>query len=390
MGRQHSMSFGHQKNAAISMSDALDRYLRTVSILKKGYEQERYRILQIKRSPLSTMYVHEVTSVDIATYRDARLQTINPKTMKPLAPATVRLELSLLSNFFELARIEWGYTANANPCLNVRKPQLPPGRDRRLTGREEHLILRYAFGHVNPELYSIIVLALATAMRQGEILSLRWEHINFKTRIAHLPATKNGSKRDVPLTIKAREALVRLGPQRAGAVFRYSNHGIKSTWRFMMKKLGIENLKFHDLRHEAISRMFELGTLDMMEIAAISGHKSLSMLKRYTHLRVSRLVSKLEGPRSKAKQALLNHLIPYPAIVDERSENEIIVTFPDFEHANVSVSGADRTRVLDAANDLLLRTLIGLIQRGDIIPTPDRYLGSGDDESVVMVDPLFV
>src|SRR5690606_26858179 len=112
------MSFGHQKNAAISMSDALDRYLRTVSILKKGYEQERYRILQIKRSPLSTMYVHEVTSVDIATYRDARLQTINPKTMKPLAPATVRLELSLLSNFFELARIEWGYTANANPCLN--------------------------------------------------------------------------------------------------------------------------------------------------------------------------------------------------------------------------------------------------------------------------------
>src|SRR5690606_24002584 len=127
--------------------------------------------------------------------------------------------------------------------------------------------------HVNPELYSIIVLALATAMRQGEILSLRWEHINFKTRIAHLPATKNGSKRDVPLTIKAREALVRLGPQRAGAVFRYSNHGIKSTWRFMMKKLGIENLKFHDLRHEAISRMFELGTLDMMEIAAISGHK---------------------------------------------------------------------------------------------------------------------
>src|SRR5690606_7665576 len=149
------------------------------------------------------------------------------------------------------------------------------------------------------------------------------------------------------LTIKAREALARLGPQRSGPVFGYSNHGIKSTWRFMMKRLGIEDLKFHDLRHEAISRMFELGTLDMMEIAAISGHKSLSMLKRYTHLRVSRLVNKLEGPRSKAKQALLNHLIPYPALIEERSDNETVVTFPDFEHTNVSISCADRTMALD-------------------------------------------
>src|SRR3546814_19605537 len=83
--------------------------------------------------------------------------------------------MSLLSNFFNLSRIEWCFTSLPNPCADVRKPKIPPGRDRRLTTREERLILRYAHGHKNRELYSIVIIALATAMRQGEILGLRWE-----------------------------------------------------------------------------------------------------------------------------------------------------------------------------------------------------------------------
>lgn len=286
--------------------DALEHYRAQVSILKKGYEQEKYRIVQICRSFLGYKTVRDITSVDIATYRDRRLSEINPRTQRPLSPATVRLEMSLLSNFFDIARIEWGW-CDGNPVTNVRKPKTPPGRDRRLTPREERMILRYAHSHSNPELYSIIVLALETAMRQGEILQLRWERLNLKTRIAHLPETKNGSKRDVPLSIRARDALVRLGTKSTGPVFAYTNHGIKSTWRFMLQKLRIEDLHFHDMRHEAVSRLFELGTLDMMEIAAISGHKSLSMLKRYTHLKAQRLVSKLEGNRSKGRQHILDH-----------------------------------------------------------------------------------
>ena len=263
--------------------EALERYRKEISILKRGYAQEKYRIEQISRSLLGPMIVRQVTSVHIASYRDARLQTINARTGKPLSSSTVRLELSLLSNFFDIGRIEWGI-CDANPVANVRKPKIPPGRDRRLTPREERLILRYCHGHPNNELYSIVVLALATAMRQGEILNLRWEHVHLKSRIAHLPETKNGTKRDVPLSIKARDALIRLGVKTNGKVFTYTASGIKSTWRFMVKKLGIENMHFHDCRHEAISQLFELGTLDMMEVASISGHKSLSMLKRYTHL----------------------------------------------------------------------------------------------------------
>lgn len=335
------------------------------------------------------MRVHEVTSVDVARYRDERLATINPRTGKTLSPATVRLELSLLSNFFDLSRIEWGYTSAANPCADVRKPKLPPGRERRLTSREERLILRYAHEHANREIYSIIVLALATAMRQGEILSLRWEHINFKTRVAHLPATKNGTKRDVPLSPKAREALSRLNPIPSGRVFSYSSNGIKSTWRFMLKRLGIADLHFHDLRHEAISRLFELGTLDMMEIAAISGHKSLSMLKRYTHLRANLLVRKLEGTRSRARLAVFKHLVPYPGVIS-RQASGYRITLPDFEDKPVVAEGRCLNAALHESRNVLLRELMHRLQTGQPLPEPDQYLGNVSEGDLVMIDPLFV
>lgn len=383
---QNSVDVTHK--TSIKLRDALIRYRSTVSILKKGYEQECYRIVQILRSPLADKWVHEITSVDIADYRDARLNTLNPRSGKPLSPATVRLELSLLSNFFDLARIEWGYTTRPNPCADVRKPKLPPGRDRRLSTREERVILRYAHDHPNQELYSIIVLALATAMRQGEILALRWEYINFKTRVAHLPTTKNGSKRDVPLSQRARDALARLGPGTKGRVFSYTSSGLKSTWRFMLKRLGIEDLHFHDLRHEAISRFFELGTLDMMEIAAISGHKSLSVLKRYTHLRANLLVRKLEGTRSRARLALLNHLVPYPALLQEDPAMGYRLTLPDFDDAAVLVAGDSKDAVLKEARNVLLRELLLRLQSGRPIPAPDQYLHHPANAEVVMIDPL--
>lgn len=368
----------------ISMKAALDTYRVKVSILKKGYVQEKYRIEQICRSFLGSKIVHEVTSVDIATYRDQRLATINTITGKPISTATVRLEMSLLSNFFDIAQIEWG-CCDSNPVSNVRKPKLSPGRDRRITAREERLILRYCNAYANPELYSIVVIALESAMRQGEILRLQWEHINLKTRIAHLPETKNGTKRDVPLSVKAKEALIRLGVQSKGRVFSYTAEGLKSTWRFMLIKLCIENLHFHDLRHEAISRLFELGSLDVMEVAAISGHKSLAMLKRYTHLKAQRLVRKLEGHKNKGKQIVIDHLIPYPAAI-EGDTGAIRIRLLDFD--DLTGQGTCRTTAIRVAQDVLLRRILNLMRESQPIPAPDQYLELVDECSVVMVDPL--
>ena len=368
-----------------TVREALTLYQAKVSILKKGYDQEKYRIEQIGRSFLGAKVVREVTSVDIATYRDQRLAAVNPRTQKPLSTATVRLEMSLLSNFFDIGRIEWGI-CDGNPVANVRKPKIPPGRDRRLTPREDRLILRYCHNHSNNELYSIVVLALETAMRQGEILNLQWENLNFKTRVAHLPETKNGTKRDVPLSLKAGEALIRLGVKSNGKVFKYTSEGLKSTWRFMLRKLGIDDLHFHDLRHEAISRLFELGSL-VMEVAAISGHKSLSMLKRYTHLKAQRLVRKLEGNRHKGKQVVIDHLIPYPAAVEERHDR-IQVRLLDFE--GLAGHGQCHDSAIRIAQDALLRRLLTMIRQSEAIPAPDQYLEFVDEKRVIMIDPLGV
>jgi len=367
----------------MTMMQALDRYRAEVSILKKGYAQEVYRIEQLKRSAMAVKILREITSVDIASYRDARLLQRNVRTGKVLSPATVRLEMALLSNLFDIARIEWG-ACDHNPVTQVRKPKPPAGRDRRLMPREERLIMRYALAHPNPDLAALVSLALETAMRQGELLGLRWERINLRSRVAHLEDTKNGSKRDVPLSVKARDVLMRLGPQASGKVFGYTANGLKSTWRFMLQKLEIKDLHFHDLRHEAISRLFELGTLDVMEIAAISGHKSLNMLKRYTHLRATRLVRKLEGTRHRGRQALLDLLVPYPAACMPTTQG-VRVIVPDFD--GLIVEAKSQELALESAQLQLLKHLLQRVVQGKPIPQPDEYLAPLPRNAVLIMLP---
>jgi len=359
------------------------KYLKTVSILKKGYEQEVFRVSQIKNSFLGAMRLRSIESFHIAEYRDLRLQQTNIKTGKTISPSTVRLELSLLSNFFDIARIEWG-VAKDNPVKHVRKPKPVPGRVRRLSPREEKLIMRYCHNYKNPELFVIVTIAIETAMRQGEILSLQWEHINLSKRVAHLPDTKNGSSRDVPLSNTAKATLVQLGVRNYGPVFKYTARGLKSSWRTMIKRLQIEDLRFHDLRHEAVSRLTEMSTLDMLEVAAISGHKSLSMLKRYTHLKAHKLVKKLDGNRNKSKQIVLNHLVPYPAVV-QKTVYSVSIFLPDFE--GLKIQSPCKELSMHLASNLLLKEIIKRMRDGQRIPVPDHYLDAYDGE-VIMIDPL--
>lgn len=342
---------------------------------------------RLSRSALATKPLEEITSVDIAEYRDARLQTIRAGTDKPLSNSTVRLELALLSNLFEIARIEWGW-CNSNPVQKIRKPKAPAGRERRLSPREDRMIQRYLDRHPNPELKAIVNLALETAMRQGEILSLQWEDINLKTGVAHLPMTKNGSKRDIPLSPKARTTLIGIGVRSQGRVFKYTSSGIKSSWRFMVQKIGIADLHFHDLRHEAVSRLFELGTLDMMEVAAISGHKSLSMLKRYTHLKAQRLVKKLENPRKKSVQGLSGLLIPYPASLVQTEDQNHHITFPDFEGEIQAKSPCKDTAIELAQHRLLKHLLRCAYGTSGSLPSPFQYTLEEGQGEMLIVDPL--
>ncbi|ATZ93399.1 MULTISPECIES: site-specific integrase [Dickeya] len=367
----------------ILLSKALDKYFSTVSRHKRGQLQEFYRINVIKRSRLANRNMDEISSIDIAEYRDNRLSEFNARTQKPISANTVRLELALLSALYNLAKVEWG-TCSINPVENVRKPTVSSGRTRRLTTQEERQLTRY-FKDKNPELLAIFQIALETGMRQGEILSLRWEYTDLRLGVAHLPLTKNGTSRDVPLSSKARQILCGLGERphhENGYIFSYTSSGFKSAWRVALKALAIDDLHFHDLRHEAISRFFELGTLNVMEVAAISGHKSMNMLKRYTHLRATHLVSKLDAHKKQAKK-LASIFIPYPADIDV-DDTTVTLKFSDLD--NLSVTASTHDDALKIASVELLRFQAIAAKNGKRLPPPGAISVNSVDR--VLISPL--
>ena len=268
--------------STVLLATLIERYMATVSPAKKGAKQETPRLRAWLDTPLAKREAASIRPADIAAYRDKRLK-------EGKAAATVRIELSLLSAVFKCAKHEWGYSDLVNPVSEIKRPPPSKGRDRRLEEGELDAILRAAKG---TPLHRVILLAVETAMRAGELVSLEWENINLIKRTAILPDTKNGDRRVVPLSAKAIEVLAgidRCGPK----VFQIPNsYWVTDAFRRATKKAGIQGLRFHDLRHEAVSRLFEK-RLNVMEVASISGHRSLQMLQRYTHLRAEELALRL-------------------------------------------------------------------------------------------------
>jgi integrase len=204
----------------------------------------------------------------------------------------------VIGHLFEVARREWGIPV-ANPVKDIKAPAENKARDRRLQPElggqesEEARLLNACREARNPYLLPIVRLALETAMRQGELISLRWENVNLVRRTAHLPDTKNGEARTVPLSTIAVESLRSLPRNLNGQVFGgLTGQAVQQSFVRAVRRAGIEGLRFHDLRHEATSRLFERG-LNIMEVASITGHKDLRMLRRYTHLRAEDLAKKL-------------------------------------------------------------------------------------------------
>lgn len=259
----------HSEAEGTTLTEALDRYASEITPHKKGHRQEHLRIQAWKRVQFAHKPLSRIRSTDVATWRDERMKTVGGQT--------IRNELALLSHVFKIARTEWGMAGLRNPCEDVRRP--PPGkpRERRLRDDEEAALLAVA----DTEWTGLIILAIETGMRRGELLSLTWDRINLSQGLAHLPETKNGSARTVPLSPRAIEALKGLPRRLDGNVFSMSFNDHGNRWRSLCHHAGVEGLTFHDLRHEATSRFVEAGLFNMAEIAAITGHKTMAMLKRY-------------------------------------------------------------------------------------------------------------
>ncbi len=261
------------------------RYLAEVTPTKKGAAQELNRGRQIARTYLGSMQLDKITSEVVSNYRDGRLREVSNNT--------VRLELAFISVVFEQCAKEWGYRVT-NPVRQIRVPKPGKPRQRRLRSGEEDALLAACAASSATYLHSLVILAIETGMRFGELVSITWDNVNLEVRTVHLPDTKNGHARTVPLSTRALGAISTVPSGYEGRVFTGKPGSIRAAFGAALKRSGVgSDLRFHDLRHEAVTRLFERG-LNPIEVGMISGHRSMSMLQRYTHLRLSRLIDKLE------------------------------------------------------------------------------------------------
>ena len=194
-----------------TLEDLIMRYADEVSIKKRGAEPERIRLFKIARHTIAKIRIKQLKSVHFAQYRDQRLNEVSP--------STVKMELSLLCHVIETARREWSYHIAHNPVVGVRRPTENRARDRRLSETEALTLLNSCRSSENTWLLPLVILAIETGMRRGELLGLRWEHINLDRRTCHLPITKNGNSRDIPLSNCAVETLSNLPHNLSGIVF---------------------------------------------------------------------------------------------------------------------------------------------------------------------------
>ena len=197
--------------------------------------------------------------------------------------------LVIIRHCLKIAINEWGLMLSANPVDKVKMPPSPPSRKRRLEDGEFSRLKKASSETRNPHIWPIIVFAIETGMRRSEILALTWDNIDLEKRVAFLLLTKNGSSREVPLSNKAIQVLKN---QLTENPFPINANAFRLAWDRLRTRAGLVDFRFHDLRHEALSRFFELG-LSIPEVALISGHKDVKMLMRYTHLRAEDLVRKL-------------------------------------------------------------------------------------------------
>lgn len=274
----------HRELKAITLAELIRRYRDEVTPAKRSAKEETYRLNRLLKQKISSIPLDRLSGNEVSKFRDNRLCEVGPQA--------VRHELNVLAHILRIAIREWGVPLSKNPVDQIRKPIPPKTRDRRLDKDEWKKIVKVCGTTSAVCLLPLITIAVETAMRRMELLRLDWSLLDLEARTLHIPETKNGSPRTIPLTTRAIQIFRQLEPKESGMVFGVTESGLRYHWKRLTRRAGIRGLHFHDLRHEAISRFFERG-LSVAEVALISGHKDVRQLFRYTHLRAEDVAKKL-------------------------------------------------------------------------------------------------
>jgi integrase len=302
---------GAQKWLPSTLNDLINKYIYDV-LAKAGPDKHKSKNgdinrLRIVSGNIGSYLIVDITNTALAEYRDIRLSTKSLRTGRKLGPQTVKHELSLLSRVFNAAIKEWGLNLpNGNPVEKINMPSLAGReRDRRLVGDEQDRLFAACAKSKNPYLLPVVEFAIESGMRASEILEvtekdvidgirrikstgLLFRAVQLNRKCAVLDKTKNGDKNvSVPLSAEARQIIRDMPPPQPDPddvqVFPTTYDAIHRAFVKACKVAEIKDLRFHDLRHEATSRLAERG-LDVLEIQKITRHKDLKMLLRYVQL----------------------------------------------------------------------------------------------------------
>jgi integrase len=276
----------------ITFGDLLERYYNDIALQRVWHRRERSIIRNYKKSPIYSMNIRDIDESMIAQYRDARLKTVKPSTI-------VR-ELAAASHCITIAQSDWGIKIPTNAFKLVRKPKFRNGRERRITKEEWGRLVEADSKRGKRSFIHVVEFAIETALRKGELLRAKWIDLNVDQSTLHIPLTKNGYARTIPLTPRALEILFYMERNRSSSSIIEIKYGtLSSWWTELIQDANVRNCRWHDLRHEGISRHFEHG-LSIPEVALISGHRDYQMLRRYTHIKAENVATKLAGLSSKS------------------------------------------------------------------------------------------
>lgn len=267
-----------------TLGQALERYISETLIHNKNTKPDIYRIAKILRHPIAKSSLVELTSGKLSRFRNE----IATETSNSSANRYITLICGCIRSVIQ----DWDIYMPTNPCKQLRKLKEPAPKEDRITPEEEMRILQHAHNTAVHELPCIITIAIELGLRRSEILNLRWENVKGNTFV--LLDTKNGETRTVPVTDKVSAELAKMPRHISGKVFAgVTIPRFRRAWDKCLRQAEVDTT-FHRLRHEACSRMNDKG-FTIPEICAISGHKTWSVLKRYTHIKVEHLQEKLNA-----------------------------------------------------------------------------------------------
>lgn len=268
-----------------NFAEILSRYAEEITPAKRSAENEMIVIKALLRESWTKIDLPHLRAEDLIKFKDKRL--------KDVKPATLKRQLNIIKHACTVSERDWDWSSPLTIFKKLTLPKSPVHIVRRITPKQQAAIINAAKGCRSPYIAPLVLFALETAMRRGELLNLTWEDIDLSNNELFIRQTKNGHQRLLPLSPKAIQILDNLPRHNSGRVFPLSAGAVRQSFARLRLRAAIPNIRFHDLRHEAISHFFDLG-LTAVEVSLLSGHQQLEEVSRYAHATFAQVSAKLQ------------------------------------------------------------------------------------------------